>query len=407
MSRYLVVAGLFVLSLITYIDRAAIASAKETMSADLALGNQAMGAVFSAFALGYALAQIPAGWFADRRGPRLMLTSIVAVWSVLTALTGAVSSFVSLLTVRFLFGAAEAGAFPGSARAFYNWLPSAERGRANGIIFSGSRLGAAFAFPIMAWLLDSYEWRMAFYLLALPGLAWAAAWWFLFRDEPASAPRREEPPATESTSFGTLFRSQAMVLAMFQYFCTNFVTFLTLSWMLPYLRETYSLSREQAAVYAMWPLLFGAGSNWITGFLVDRMYNSGFRSWSRAFPAILGYGLSAAGLLGLMLAQSAEMAVICFTAAAFGADMTISPSWVYCVDISGKRSGALTGSMNMMGNLGSFVSANAFPFLFGLTGSANAYFLMTACMSVLSILCWLRMRALSPLAARQAIATRI
>src|SRR5439155_19606197 len=99
---------------ITYVDRAAISSAKDAMAADLALGNQSMGGVFSAFALGYALAQIPAGWLVDRVGPRLMLGGVVSLWSLLTALTGAVSSMGVMLAVRFLFGVAEAGAFPAS-----------------------------------------------------------------------------------------------------------------------------------------------------------------------------------------------------------------------------------------------------------------------------------------------------
>ena len=92
MGRYLVIASLFVLSLITYIDRAAISSSKGVMAADLSLSDQAMGAVFSAFALGYAIAQIPSGWFADRFGPRLALSAVVTVWSLFTALTGAVRS---------------------------------------------------------------------------------------------------------------------------------------------------------------------------------------------------------------------------------------------------------------------------------------------------------------------------
>ena len=184
-SRYLVVAGLFVLSLITYVDRAAISSVKEPLAAELQLDDQAIGAVFSVFALGYAVAQVPSGWLADRIGPRYMLAGAVAVWSVLTAWTGWAAGFVSLVIVRFLFGVAEAGAFPGTARAFFNWLPVSERGRANGIVFSGSRLGAAFAFPLMAWLLPaSGSWRNAFFLLAVPGAVWALLWLLLFRDNP-------------------------------------------------------------------------------------------------------------------------------------------------------------------------------------------------------------------------------
>lgn len=94
MKRYLVLFALFVLSLITYIDRVAISSAKGPIAADLALSDQAMGWVFSSFALGYALAQVPSGWFADKVGPRRALTV--------------------LLVIRFLFGIGEAGAFPGN-----------------------------------------------------------------------------------------------------------------------------------------------------------------------------------------------------------------------------------------------------------------------------------------------------
>jgi ACS family glucarate transporter-like MFS transporter len=392
-SRYLVVAALFVLSLITYIDRAAISSVKDPLASELALTDQAMGAVFSAFALGYALAQIPAGWLADKVGPRLMLSAVVAIWSVLTAVTGSVSTFWSLLAVRFLFGVAEAGAFPGSARVFYNWLPSSERGRANGIIFSASRLGAAVAFPIMAWLLANWNWRTAFWLLGIPGLIWAVGWLAWFRNEPETPPDREEH-TTERLSFGQVFRSQPMLLAMLQYFAVNFTTFLCLSWMHPYLKDRYSLDPGKAALYTMLVLLFAATAQWVTGFLVDRLYVSKWRPWSRGLPAVLGFALSAIGVAFVPAAASAEAAVFLFTIAAFGAEMTISPSWAYCIDLGGRRSGALTGSMNMAGNLGSFVSANAFPFFQRFTGDASGYFMTVAALNIVAALCWIRMVAL-------------
>src|SRR2546427_11226700 len=117
-KRHLFVGALFVLSLILYIDRAAISSAKSASAGDLGLSDTAMGLVFGAFSLGYAFAQIPWGWFADTAGPRLALATVVTLWSGLTSLTGTASRLTWLLLVRFLFGVAEAGAFPGSARVF-------------------------------------------------------------------------------------------------------------------------------------------------------------------------------------------------------------------------------------------------------------------------------------------------
>jgi MFS family permease len=149
--------------MILYLDRAAISSAKASVATALSLSDAAMGAVFSAFALGYAFAQIPSGWLADRFGPRVTLACVVALWSVFTVLTGVASGLFTLFVVRFLFGAAEAGAFPGSARVIYNWLPPRMHGIANGILFSGALVGGAVAFPFFQWLLGAHGWRMAFF----------------------------------------------------------------------------------------------------------------------------------------------------------------------------------------------------------------------------------------------------
>ena len=390
--RYAVVFALFVLSMITYIDRACIATAKDPISLDLALSDRAMGMVFGAFALGYALAQIPSGWFADKAGPRIALAVVAMAWSALTALTGAAWNLTSLVAIRFLFGVAEAGAFPGSARAICNWLPAGERGRANGVLFSGSRLGAALAFPLLAWMLSRWRWRISFFILGGLGVAWAVGWLLWFRDHPAK-PLPVEPSSLPAIGMGAVFRSGPMALAMLQYFASNFTFFICLSWMLPYLKKQYHLSDTQAAAYAMAPLLLGATSQWIAGWAVDRLYRSPWRAWSRRIPGMLGFALAAVGVLAVTRAATPGTAVLCFTLAAFGADMTISPSWVFCADIAGKNAGGVSGSMNMLGNFGSFVSANAFPYLQGLTGSASAYFIAAAVLNLAGMGCWCRMRS--------------
>jgi ACS family glucarate transporter-like MFS transporter len=100
-------------------------------------------------------------------------------------------------------------------------------------------------------------------------------------------------------------------------------------------------------------------------------------------------------MVALAGASSVHFAVASLVVASFGAEMAISPSWTWCLDIGGSHSAALSGGVNMAGNFGSFVSANAFPFLHGLTGSAAAYFLMVAAMNLISVGCWLGMRRAS------------
>ncbi len=389
-KKHAVVLALFALSMITYVDRVCISTAKDAIATEMHLSEQAMGLVFSAFALGYAMAQIPCGWLADRLGPRIALTLVVALWSALTALTGAAWNLVSLVSIRFLFGVSEAGAFPGSARAICNWLPSGERGRANGILFSGSRLGGAISFPLLAFMLTRWQWRTSFLILGAFGIVWALLWLVWFRDRPMAGPA-EITATSDGMSLGDAFQSAPAIIAMLQYFFSNFTFFIGLSWMLPYLKSHFHLSDGTAAGFAMAPLLAGTCSQWVSGWLVDALYRSRYRVWSRRIPAIIGFTVSVAGLLALTRAASPGEAAACFTLAVFGSDMTVSPSWVFCADISGKNAGSISGAMNMVGNLGSFVSANAFPVLASMTGSASAYFLTAAILNFLGIGCWLFM----------------
>jgi ACS family glucarate transporter-like MFS transporter len=182
-------------------------------------------------------------------------------------------------------------------------------------------------------------------------------------------------------------------LAMAQYFASNFTNFLCLSWMFPYLVLQYHLSSSHAALYSMAPLLLGSTSQCIAGYLMDRMYASTLREWSRRLPAIAGFALAALGLALVIRAHSVGPAVLAFTLAIFGADLTISPSWVFCADIAGERTGSISGAMNMVGSIGAFASANAFPLLNRATGSSAAYFILAVGLNSLGVLCWIRMRS--------------
>lgn len=391
--RFTLLAALFALSLITYIDRASISSVKDALTADLALTDAQVGVVFGAFALGYALAQIPAGWLADRIGPRYLLAGIVVLWSGFTALTGMLTGYVPLLVTRFLFGVAEAGAFPGAARAIYERLSVAERGLAHGVIFAGSRLGAALAFPLMAALLATWNWRSIFLILALPGLAWAAAWFVFYRGANIASSAAAAVPAPARLPAPAIPRGR-LALTMLQYFIVNFTTFLCLSWMLPYLKAKFALSPQEGAFYTMIPLLIGTAAQWATGVTVDRLYRGEtLRTWSRRLPAATGFLISAAGAAMIPSASDITWATVWFSVAALGAEMVISPSWSYCLDLGGARSGAVSGAMNMAGNLGSFTCASIFPLVASWTGSQDDYFRGLAALDLVAAACWIRLHS--------------
>ncbi len=404
--RFLFVAGSFILTLFLYIDRACISAAKDEVSGDLGLTDNQMGWVLSAFALGYALFQVPAGYFSDKYGPRRVLTIIISIWSLFTALTGAVKTYISMLIVRFFFGAGEAGAFPGISRAVYSWIPLRERGIVQGINFSGSRIGAAFAMPLVAWMISQVGWRASFYILGVAGILFALLWYFLFKDKPENHPalsveekqfilenrqEKTEEPTISKLSAKILFSSKNVWLAMLQYFGSNFTFFFTLTWLFPHLKETYNLELMEAGFYASLPLLFGAAGNWFSGVLVDMIYRKNKWKLSRKLPAIIGFSLVMAGMLGSMGMDSVNGAVIMLSIAVFGADMTLSPSWSFCIDIGKKNSGTVSGTMNMAGNIGSFITALAFPYLLSWTGSESTFFIVAASLALISILSWVYM----------------
>jgi len=117
-TRYFVVVFAVVLAVIQYIDRVSISMVSGDIQRDLGLSQKDIGWAFGAFTLAYALFEIPTGYLGDRIGARKVLIRVVLWWSFFTSATGAVWNFVSLVTVRFLFGVGEAGCFPNIARAF-------------------------------------------------------------------------------------------------------------------------------------------------------------------------------------------------------------------------------------------------------------------------------------------------
>jgi len=405
--RYFMVAGTFLLALLLYVDRICISVAKEPISEAMGLSDKQMGWVLAAFSLGYAFFQTPSGILADRFGPRKILAAIVSIWSLFTALTGLAFNFVSLLTVRFLFGAGEAGAFPGMSRAIYSWIPLKERGIVTGINFSGSRLGAAFALPAVAWMIDSFGWRTTFFALGAVGVLWALAWFLFFRDNPedhsgisdsekefilSTRQERETAISKEKIHFGSLLKSKNMWLAMGQYFCSNFTFFFALTWLFPHIKSEYGLSTVEAGFYTALPLVFGAFGNWFSGWLIDTIFKKGKWNKSRIFPASLGFLFAAIGLFGSIYMDNAVGAILFLSLAIFGADMTLPPSWAFCVDIGKKHSGTVSGTMNMAGNIGAFITALLFPYLLAWTGSTTLFFIIGTLLNLLAIALWYNMK---------------
>src|SRR6202453_5235546 len=192
-KRFFLAFLLFLLSAISFLDRTNISIAGLQISSEYGLGNQHLGWIFSAFLIGYAGFQVPAGWLASRFGPRLVIALGVVWWGVATALTTLIPAGIShavllLIGIRFPLGAGEAVISPAANQFVARWVPLQERGFVNGLIFAGVGAGSGLTPPLLAWFILHHGWRSAFWFSAVIGVIAGAVWWWFARDTPEEDP---------------------------------------------------------------------------------------------------------------------------------------------------------------------------------------------------------------------------
>jgi MFS family permease len=369
--RTTVLALLCALAFVLYIDRIGISQAAPRIEADLHIPHERMGVVFAAFTLAYCLFEVPTGAWGDRYGSRGVLTRIVLWWSLFTALTGAAWGFGSLLVVRFLFGAGEAGALPNTARVLARWFPPARRGPAQGMISAAALVGGAVAPAAAAVLIQALDWRWAFVLFALPGFVWAAGFYVWFRDDPAEHPAvnaaerdlicagAEAPggAAHPPIPWRAVLASGNVWILGGVLACSAFNSYLYFSWYPTYLMEGRGVDPMTTGWLASLVLAGGAAGSTIGGAAIDWLIpRTGSRRWSRRALGCGGLGAAAALLLLAVRCDSALASALWTGWSVLAAFLTIASWWGAVADISGRHLGAMFGLMNSLGGLGAIAS---------------------------------------------------
>ncbi len=409
-ARYWVVVFAITLAVIQYVDRVCISQAAPAISAGLNLSKEQMGWVFSAFTLAYALFEIPTGYWGDRHGPRRVLLRVVLWWSFFTAATGWVWNWGSLVVARFLFGAGEAGCFPNLTKAFESWLPKHERIRAQGIMWMSARWGGAVTPYLVFLVLGLVNWRVAFLLFGLLGVGWAVAFSRWFRDNPrehsdvnaaeaALLPERSNQSSSHfAVPWSKLMRSRSVWLLCGQYFACSYAWYFFITWFPTYLLEVHKFNVKSSALLAGLPLLLGGFGSMLAGALVPRIQKMfGHPGLVRRLFGVVGFGSAALCLLAATYLHEPLLAVSAIAMASFGNDLTLPGAWTSCMDIGGRYVGTLAGMMNMVGNIGGFLSPIALGYIVGRTGNWNLTFYVTAGVYVVGALCWWLMDPVTPL----------
>ena len=434
-TRHLIIVFAIVLAVIQYIDRVCISQAMPEISRDLHLTDAQKGAIYSAFGLAYALFEIPTGWLGDKIGARRVLVRVVLWWSFFTAATGWAWSYLSLLITRFLFGAGEAGCFPNLTKAFSAWLPVVERTRAQAVMWMGARWGGAFTPLLVVAVMSFVSWRTAFLVFALLGVVWTVVFYLWFRDNPRDhggfnaaelellKDNRQNVEGHANVPWRELMTRPTMWLLWAQYFCLSYGWYFYITWLPEYLKTVRGLEIKSnavmsalsrvlegsispettvkvlAAALAGIPLLFGGFGSLTAGAISNRLLRRGVNVMKirRAF-AFVGFTGASVLLMTSYYIADPLLAMLAMGMASFCNDLTMPGSWSTCMDVGGKFAGTVSGSMNMMGNLGGMAG----PLVVGLVlqytnRDWQLAFLISSIIYFMGGICWAWIDPVTPL----------
>lgn len=393
---WLMVALLCATATASYLCRVNISVAGVLLMPDLGLSQIEMGRVFSAFLLGYALFQVPAGFLADRWGTRRVLAGAAVCWIVVTVLMASVGwgplgrtatgTLLALLVLRFVIGACEAPTFPAAAHGVACWIPPARQGRANGFVIAGVGLGSALAPPFLSAVMVRWGWRAALLASALPALVVALVW--LGTTEPRADALPVGQPAPATAKRGSL-RSLSFVLLTASYTLQGYVGYIFVFWFYLCLVQERHFDLLRGAAFSSLPWIISIISIPLGGIVSDRLV-AGRLGWRWGRRAVPLFGLTFAGLFLALGAQttSAYAAVAYLTLATALVMSVEGPFWATMMELAGSRSGIAGGVMNTGTNVGGFISPALTPILAAHVGWTNALY-VAAVISVLGASLWL------------------
>jgi ACS family glucarate transporter-like MFS transporter len=415
--RWFLVFWLFVLSAVSFLDRANISIAGGAIVDAYHLTDVQLGKVFSAMLAGYALFQTVGGHVADRYGPRRVLTIGVVWWGIFTALTALVPANIAnalwlFVAVRFFLGAGEAVIYPAANKFVASWIPVRERGVANGWIFAGVGAGAGLAPPLITYLMVHYGWRSSFWVCAAVGLLAGAVWFIAARDTPGEHPQvsatelaaiqsglaisiannqssREAADRNKAlVPWRRVVRSREVWAVTLSYFCYGYVAWIFFSWFYRYLANVRGLDLKASAFYSMLPPLAMLMCSLLGGTINDRLTK--WRGPRLGRCGVAAFGMTAAGIFIALGSQahSAQLASAVLAGGAGALYLSQSSYWSLTADIAGGSAGSVSGFMNMGAQIGGFVTSSLTPWI-ALRYNWTASFLVAAALCLLGAVSWL------------------
>jgi ACS family glucarate transporter-like MFS transporter len=272
--------------MINYTDRINISAAGPEIAHAFDLGPGVMGVVFACFFYAYVPCLIPAGILTDKWGAGNALGAGMVFWAIASAMTGAAMGLTSLIVARLLLGAGESSSYSAGNRIVREWAPRSERGVMTATFVCGATAGPALGYPIVSYLIATYNWRVSFYVLAALTLAWVGVWFLVYRsperlswlgkEERDYILTNREPISTEKTTkpvkvmtLPSLLRQPAMWGLAFTNGSHAYSVYLFLTWLPSYLRNVRHVDLFAAGWLATLPYAVTTVGMIVLSFLSD------------------------------------------------------------------------------------------------------------------------------------------
>ena len=366
---------------LNYMDRSTLAIGNLKIREEFGVNATAIGALGSAWALTYGIAQLPSGYLLDRIGPKVLVGAAMILWSLCQAAGGLAATYFQLMLSRIGLGATEAPCFPSATRSVSDWFDVRDRGTPSGVYTSGAYIGPTLAPPILTRLMLAFSWRVMFIVMGLAGIAAAGLWFLIYRDPKAQElepqdeaylrSNREASSAVSLRQWTSLFRFRAMWVLMLGAFCTGYITWMYQTWLPAYLEMQQHISIAKTGLLASVPLLCAFFGALCGGWVSDRLVRRGMELIaSRRLPLILGL-LGSAVFTGLAAMTTSAGAAVAFIALSmFCMQFGITCKWILVTAVTPQAYCASAASnQNFAGFLGGTLSPILTGFIVDTTGS--------------------------------------
>jgi len=272
---WLLVAVLWFIWLLNYVDRQIIYSVFPLLRADLQLSDFQLGLVSTSFLWVYALVSPAAGYLGDRFSRKAVIVASLFVWSLVTFATGMAKGFRGLALALALLGVSEAAYLPAGLALIADYHGERTRSRATGLHMSGAYIGMVLGGVVGGWLGQRYGWRLAFTVLGFVGMAYALLAAAVLRGRPAQPAPGAERSETRKPPMGESLRAvwslRAFPTLTFVFVVMSMANWLMYTWMPVYLYERFHMSLLGAGFSATFYLQVGSlGGMLIGGTVADR-----------------------------------------------------------------------------------------------------------------------------------------